>query len=71
MKVIKIKNGFVYKMQSKEAPRIDKQLKQYNKLKSHIVEIDNNPDDIDDYYFIVLEKTKAVRELLEDIKNGK
>ena len=69
MKVIKIKNGFVYKMQPKEAPRIDKQLKQYNKLKSHIVDIDNNPDNGDDYYFIVLEKTKVVRELLEDIKN--
>lgn len=40
----------------------------FEKLKSHIVEIDNDKNNGDDYYFIVLEKTKEVRELLEELK---
>jgi len=47
---------------------IKRELKTNEILKSHIVEIDNNQDNGDDYYFIVFEKTKEVRELLEKLK---
>ena len=40
----------------------------FDKLKSHIIEVDNKIDNGDDYYFIVLEKTKETRELLEELK---
>lgn len=46
---------------------IEKDLTILEKLKSHIVEIDNDKDNGDDYYFIVLLKTKEVRELLEEL----
>lgn len=49
---------------------IKRKLKAYEILKFHIVEIDNEPDNGDDYYFIAFEKTKEVRELLEGIKNN-
>ena len=41
----------------------------YNSLVERIVEIDNDPDNGDDYYFIVLDKTKASRELLDILKD--
>lgn len=47
---------------------IEKELEANEILKSHIVEIDNNQDNGDDYYFIAFEKTKEVRELLEKLK---
>ena len=39
-----------------------------HKLKSHIVDIDNEKDNGDDYYFIVFEKTEETRKLLEELK---
>ena len=56
-------------MNSKEALKIvtDK-VEYFDKLKSHIIEVDNKADNCDDYYFIVLEKTKETRELLEELK---
>ena len=47
---------------------IKRELKSNEILKSHIVEIDNNQDNGDDYYFIAFEKTKEVRDLLEKLK---
>ena len=39
-----------------------------HKLKSHIVDIDNEKDNGDDYYFIIFEKTEETRKLLEELK---
>ena len=66
-------NQYDYARNERGYPAVDSdeilnKLGELEDLLEHIVEIDNNQDNGDDYYFIAFEKTKEVRELLEMLK---